>query len=85
MAFTTAKTGPQPVCVYAINTGGGTNLLWGCKVVTIDNAQPFGALDTAAGGQYPFTSQTAPGLPETLITPQPLSAGGSSWLAARSR
>ena len=49
-AFTTGKTGPQPVCLYAINIGGGLNPLMGCKTVTIESAQPFGALDAADGG-----------------------------------
>jgi hypothetical protein len=31
----TVKSGPQPVCAYAINGGPGSNLLLGCKAVTI--------------------------------------------------
>ncbi|HEV7562650.1 MAG TPA: glycoside hydrolase domain-containing protein, partial [Solirubrobacterales bacterium] len=31
----TVKSGPQPVCIYAINSGPGSNRLLGCKAVTI--------------------------------------------------
>lgn len=34
-AFATTKSGPQPVCVYALNTGGGKDRLLGCKDNTI--------------------------------------------------
>jgi hypothetical protein len=33
--FPILKSGPQPVCVYALNTGGGTDRLLGCKSTTI--------------------------------------------------
>jgi len=33
--FPTVKSGPQPVCVYALNTGGGTDRLLGCKSTTV--------------------------------------------------
>jgi hypothetical protein len=33
--FTTSKRGSQKVCVYAINTGSGANVLLGCKTITI--------------------------------------------------
>jgi Domain of unknown function (DUF1906) len=33
--FPIVKSGPQPVCVYALNTGGGTDRLLGCKSTTI--------------------------------------------------
>jgi cell wall-associated NlpC family hydrolase len=33
--FTTSKRGSQQVCVYAINWGPGTNVLLGCKTVSI--------------------------------------------------
>lgn len=32
---TTRKRGKQPVCIYAINIGGGGNVLLGCRTVTI--------------------------------------------------
>ncbi len=49
-AFATTKSGPQPVCVYALNTGPGKDRLLGCKdtsipvAVTVSNPRP-----TAAG------------------------------------
>jgi hypothetical protein len=49
-AFATTKSGPQPVCVYALNTGPGKDRLLGCKdtaipvAVTISNPRA-----TAAG------------------------------------
>ena len=33
--FPTVKSGPQPVCVYALNTGGGADRLLGCKSTTV--------------------------------------------------
>lgn len=45
-SFETGKRGSQPVCVYAINVGGGSNVLLGCKTVTIANPNPFGHLDS---------------------------------------
>jgi Domain of unknown function (DUF1906) len=35
LSISTVKSGPQPVCVYAINIGLGTNRLLGCKAITI--------------------------------------------------
>jgi len=35
VTFPTVKSGPQPVCVYALNTGGGTDRLLGCKSTTV--------------------------------------------------
>jgi len=49
-AFATTKSGPQPVCVYALNTGGGKDRLLGCKdtaipvALIVSNPRP-----TAAG------------------------------------
>lgn len=43
--FETGKRGNQPVCVYAINIGGGSNVLLGCKTVTIADPNPLGAFD----------------------------------------
>jgi Domain of unknown function (DUF1906) len=48
--FATTKSGPQPVCVYAVNTGPGADRLLGCRntavpvAITISNPRP-----TAAG------------------------------------
>lgn len=40
VTFTTAKTGTQQVCVYAINLGSGSNPKIGCKNVTIVPGSP---------------------------------------------
>ena len=40
-----AGTGPQKVCVYAIDSTGGTNPGLGCGVVTVSNDRPVGRLD----------------------------------------
>jgi hypothetical protein len=47
-----AQQGTQNVCLYAINTGAGSNSLIGCKTLTSDR-MPFGFLDSvrpAPGG-----------------------------------
>jgi Domain of unknown function (DUF1906) len=33
--FPIVKSGPQPICVYAVNTGGGEDRLLGCKSTTV--------------------------------------------------
>ena len=49
VTFPTVKSGPQPVCVYALNTGGGADRLLGCKSTTIPVAVTLsGAEDDAA-------------------------------------
>jgi hypothetical protein len=35
VTFPTVKSGPQPVCVYALNTGGGVDRLLGCKSTSV--------------------------------------------------
>lgn len=40
-----ASAGTHDVCVYAIDSGGGTNVLLGCKKATVVNRQPVAALD----------------------------------------
>ncbi len=49
-SFTTALTGSQKVCVYAIGVGAGGNALLGCTTTTIENPNPFGSLDRVSGG-----------------------------------
>jgi hypothetical protein len=44
--FPTVKSGPQPVCVYALNTGGGTDRLLGCKSTTVPVAVTLLVLKT---------------------------------------
>lgn len=39
--------GTHTVCLYAINIGGGANSSLGCKVVTVGDGSPYGALDLA--------------------------------------
>jgi hypothetical protein len=35
VTFPIVKSGPQPICVYALNTGGGADRLLGCKSATV--------------------------------------------------
>ncbi len=35
VTFPTLKSGPQPICVYALNTGGGNDRLLGCESTTV--------------------------------------------------
>jgi len=37
--------GPQNVCVYGFNQGGGSNVLLACRQVTVPGGSPFGSLD----------------------------------------
>jgi hypothetical protein len=46
----TVKSGPQPVCVYAINSGLGSNRLLGCKAITIPVAITLSHLRATAAG-----------------------------------
>lgn len=49
-SFPTVKSGPQPVCVYALNAGPGTDRLLGCKATTIPVAITLSNLRPMAGG-----------------------------------
>ena len=42
--------GPQSVCVYGINSGGGSNIFMGCRQVTVPGGSPFGSLDAVIRG-----------------------------------
>lgn len=58
VTFSTSKTGTQPVCVYAIDYGAGSNKLLGCKNVTIDVEPPTmcdGRVATIVGTDGPET------------------------------
>ena len=44
-----ADSGPQQVCAYGINVGGGGNRLLGCQVVTVPSGSPIGSIDVANG------------------------------------
>jgi hypothetical protein len=46
VTFPTLKSGPQPVCVYALNTGGGADRLLGCKSTTVPVAVTLSVLKT---------------------------------------
>jgi len=48
--FPTLKSGPQPICVYALNTGGGADRLLGCKSTTVPVAVTFSSLEKTATG-----------------------------------
>lgn len=48
--FATVKSGPQPVCVYALNTGLGNDHLLGCKTVGIPVAITLSHLRASARG-----------------------------------
>jgi hypothetical protein len=49
VTFETAKRGSQSVCLYAINVGSGSNVLLGCKPVSIADPNPVGNFDLASG------------------------------------
>jgi hypothetical protein len=49
-SFPTVKSGPQPVCVYAVNSGAGADHLLGCKTVGIPVAITLSHLKATATG-----------------------------------
>jgi hypothetical protein len=49
-SFATVKSGPQPVCVYALNTGAGVDTLLGCKTVGIPVAISLSHIRATSGG-----------------------------------
>jgi hypothetical protein len=50
VSFPTVKSGAQPVCVYAINTGPGADLLLGCRKTGIPVAITLSHLKATANG-----------------------------------
>lgn len=50
-----ATAGSHQVCVYGIDATGGPNTQLGCRTVTIVNAVPIGAFDSAQTGLEKFT------------------------------
>jgi Domain of unknown function (DUF1906) len=50
LSFATVKSGPQPVCVYALNTGPGADRLLGCKATAIPVAITLSHLRVMGGG-----------------------------------
>jgi hypothetical protein len=51
-SFATVASGPQPVCVYALNTGPGTDRLLGCKTVGIPVAVVLSHLKATSSGVH---------------------------------
>lgn len=43
-----AGAGSHQVCAYAINVANGSNVLLGCRVVTVAGGQPFGVVDVVS-------------------------------------
>lgn len=41
------QSGPQQVCVYAINVGSGGNTVLGCQTLTLYGGSPFGSMEAA--------------------------------------
>jgi hypothetical protein len=50
VSFPTVKSGPQPICLYALNTGGGADRLLGCKSTTVPVAVTLTNLRTTPTG-----------------------------------
>lgn len=50
-----AAAGQRQVCVFAIDTTGGTNPSVGCATVTVVNAAPIGSVDRLTSGMESFT------------------------------
>jgi beta-lactamase class A len=48
--------GRHTVCLYAINTGPGSNRLLGCRAVTLASSNPFGAIDALTTGPGKVTA-----------------------------
>lgn len=48
VSFPIVKSGPQPVCVYALNAGGGEDRLLGCKSTTVAVAVTASLVKTTA-------------------------------------
>ncbi len=48
--FPTTKSGPQPICLYALNTGGGADRLLGCKSTTVPVAVTIANLRSTPNG-----------------------------------
>lgn len=55
-----STSGPQQVCVYAVNVGPGTDTLLNCIAITAHSGSPFGAVDAivASGGQITVSGWT---------------------------
>jgi Domain of unknown function (DUF1906) len=50
LSFPTVKSGPQPVCVYALNAGPGSDRLLGCKTTAVPVAITLSHLKASANG-----------------------------------
>jgi hypothetical protein len=49
-SFATVKSGPQPICAYAINVGGGADRLLGCKTTAVPVAITLSHLKATPAG-----------------------------------
>jgi len=45
-----ASSGSHNVCLYGIDGNGGTNVLFGCRTVSVGNQTPIGSIDVARNG-----------------------------------
>jgi hypothetical protein len=61
VSFPTLKSGTQPVCVYALNTGGGADRLLGCRSKSIPVAITLSHLRATAGGVQVWIACEWPG------------------------
>jgi hypothetical protein len=49
-SFATVKSGPQPICAYAVNVGGGADRLLGCRTTTVPVAITLSHLKATPAG-----------------------------------
>jgi glycoside hydrolase-like protein len=52
VAIPTVKSGPQPICAYAVNVGSGADRLLGCKATRIPVAITFSHIRATSGGVH---------------------------------
>ncbi len=52
VSFPTVKSGPQPVCVYALNTGPGADRLLGCRATAVPFAITLSHVKATATGVH---------------------------------
>jgi hypothetical protein len=50
VSFATVKSGPQPICVYAVNVGPGVDRLLGCRNASVPVAITLSHLQVTRGG-----------------------------------
>ena len=73
--FSTSKTGSQPVYIYAINIGSGTNILLGSTTINIDSAcdctDSYKGDYTVTTNELPLTMRSGHGTSYSQITSIP--------------